>query len=55
VFLDCDGDAILVKVTQNKAACHRGYYSCFYRKMDLEKGQLKIKGKKIFDPKKIYK
>ena len=55
LFLDCDGDAVLVKVAQNKAACHTGYYSCFYREMDLKKGQLKIKGKRIFDPKKIYR
>jgi len=55
LFLDCDGDAVLVKVAQNKAACHTGYYSCFYREMDIKKGQLKIKGKRIFDPKKIYK
>ena len=25
VFLDCDGDAVLVKVSQTKAACHTGY------------------------------
>jgi len=55
VFLDCDGDAILIKVAQKEAACHTGYYSCFYREMDLKKGQLKIKGKRIFDPKKIYR
>ena len=54
VFIDCDADAILIKVSQVKAACHTGYYSCFYRKMDLKKRQLKIKGKRVFDPKKIY-
>jgi len=55
ISLDCDADAILIKVSQTKAACHTGYYSCFYRKMDLKKRQLKIKGKRVFDPKKIYR
>ena len=29
VNLDCDGDAVLVKVDQVGAACHTGAYSCF--------------------------
>lgn len=55
VFLDCDGDTLLIKVQQEKAACHRGYYSCFYRKITGRHAALKIVGKKIFSPKKVYK
>ena len=29
VSLDCDGDALLVRVTQRGAACHTGTTSCF--------------------------
>ncbi len=29
VEIDCDGDALLVKVDQVGAACHTGKYSCF--------------------------
>ncbi len=29
VSLDCDGDALLVKVDQVGAACHTGKHSCF--------------------------
>jgi phosphoribosyl-AMP cyclohydrolase len=31
VYVDCDGDALLFKIHQDGAACHEGYYSCFFR------------------------
>ncbi|MHA2035595.1 MAG: phosphoribosyl-AMP cyclohydrolase [Promethearchaeota archaeon] len=49
---DCDNDSILIKVKQTKAACHKGYYSCFYRTLD--EGQFKVNRKRIFDPNDIY-
>ncbi|MFQ5672021.1 MAG: phosphoribosyl-AMP cyclohydrolase [Nitrospinales bacterium] len=53
VFIDCDEDTVLLKVQQvGNAACHKGYVSCFFRKLD---GELKIVEKKIFDPEKVYK
>lgn len=53
VFYDCDADALLIKVDQKVAACHEGYRSCFFRK--IEEGESKVVAKKIFDPKEIYK
>src|SRR5258705_6621181 len=35
IFIDCDADTILLKVNQNGgAACHEGYASCFFRKLE---------------------
>ena len=31
LYIDCDNDTILARVTQIGAACHTGHRSCFYR------------------------
>ena len=35
VSLDCDGDALLLKVTQTGAACHTGDRTCFHTPLEL--------------------
>src|SRR5947207_13503457 len=43
IFIDCDADAILLKVHQiGGAACHEGYKSCFFRRVD--KARLTVVG-----------
>ncbi|OFV68736.1 MAG: phosphoribosyl-AMP cyclohydrolase [Candidatus Syntrophoarchaeum caldarius] len=49
IFVDCDGDALLLKIEQKGGACHTGYRSCFYRSIDG-----KIIGERIFDPDEVY-
>src|SRR5271154_2642199 len=35
IYLDCDADTILLKVHQiGGAACHEGFPSCFFRRVD---------------------
>jgi phosphoribosyl-AMP cyclohydrolase len=54
VRIDCDNDAILLKVDQvGAAACHTGYESCFHKK--VENGAVSIDGIKRFDPEEVYK
>lgn len=53
VLVDCDGDAILLKVEQQGgAACHTGHRSCFYRRLTPEGTQ--VVSPKVFDPKQVY-
>jgi len=38
VRVDCDGDALLVLVDQEGAACHTGERSCFHRELPAVEG-----------------
>jgi phosphoribosyl-AMP cyclohydrolase len=33
VYVDCDGDSVLLKIDQVGYACHEGYKSCFHNKV----------------------
>ncbi|MGC8977013.1 MAG: phosphoribosyl-AMP cyclohydrolase [Candidatus Ratteibacteria bacterium] len=53
IYIDCDGDTLLFKVEQKTGACHKGYYTCFFRK--YENGEFKIVKEKVFEPEEVYK
>ena len=53
VFIDCDMDTLVFKVDQKVAACHMGYRSCFYRKLEGE--ELTVVGEKVFEEGDVYK
>ena len=63
VRTDCDQDVLQIKVKQvGGAACHCGYRSCFFRKIDLDTvstarplGLITTETEKVFDPAKVYK
>ena len=52
IRVDCDEDAVLMKISQQGGACHEGYESCFFR--ELKDDELKIIGNKVFNPDEIY-
>jgi phosphoribosyl-AMP cyclohydrolase len=55
VYFDCDADTLLVKVHQiGGAACHEGYRSCFFRRIDPPTGDVQIEGERVFDPAEVY-
>ena len=53
VYIDCEGNSILFNIKQEKAACHTGYFTCYFRKLGKD-GKLVCEGKPLFDPKEIY-
>ena len=56
--MDCDQDAIWIRVEQTGAACHTGRRSCFYRKVDAGEGGARLSfvdADQVFDPKAVYR
>jgi phosphoribosyl-AMP cyclohydrolase len=53
VYIDCEGNSILFKIAQKKAACHTGYFTCYFRKL-CKGSKLVCEGKPLFDPKEVY-
>ncbi len=59
IRLDCDQDAVWIKVQQiGGAACHTGYRSCFFRRVDAVPGEtaklVLTEHDKAFDPAIVY-
>ncbi len=54
ILVDCDMDAIILKVQQDGGACHTGHYSCFYREIIDDGNKVKEIEDPIFDPEEIY-
>jgi phosphoribosyl-AMP cyclohydrolase len=56
--LDCDQDAVWLRVEQQGAACHTGRRSCFYRKVTAGEGGVQLSlvdADRLFDPKAVYR
>lgn len=57
IRLDCDGDVVLLKVTQlghePGVACHTGRHSCFFQR--LEDGAWRVAEPVLVDPERIYR
>ncbi len=55
IRIDCDRDTVLLIVEQvGGAACHKGYESCFYTRIN-DDGSAEISEKPVFDPDEVYK
>jgi phosphoribosyl-AMP cyclohydrolase len=55
--LDCDQDAVWIRVEQTGAACHTGRRSCFYRKVEASEGGPRLSfvdADRLFDPAEVY-
>jgi len=51
--LDCDGDAILLRVDQRGPACHTGRRSCFYNV--LQGDRVVVNEAPLVDPDELYR
>ena len=54
VRVDCDADALLVRVEAvGPGVCHEGYRSCFFRTLESD-GEFKITEERTFAPESVY-
>lgn len=56
--MDCDQDAIWIRVAQQGAACHTGRHSCFYRRIEAADGGTLVSfvdADRQFDPDAVYR
>ena len=55
VLIDCDEDTALFKIHQvGGAACHTGFNSCFFRRLESDGRLTQIKAERVFDPERVY-
>tara|TARA_R110002111_G_scaffold181770_2_gene247331 strand:- start:364 stop:783 length:420 start_codon:yes stop_codon:yes gene_type:complete len=54
IRVDCDADAILLRIEQTGAACHEGFQSCFFRQISSD-GKVSVVDQRLIDPKTVYK
>lgn len=53
LFVDCEGNSLLFKIEQKVGACHAGYFTCYYRRINQD-GSLEICEEKVFNPETVY-
>lgn len=53
LHIDCEGKSLLVRVDQKTAACHAGYFSCYFETFDAARGWRTLENR-VFDPEMIY-
>ena len=54
ILVDCEGKSLVFIVEQRVAACHAGYFSCYFRRL-AQSGRMKVICRRVFDPKAVYR
>lgn len=54
IFVNCEENSLVIRVIQQgEAACHEGYRSCYYRRLEDDNSYVTI-AERIFDPQQVY-
>ena len=51
--VDCEGKSLLFVIEQKVAGCHKGYFSCYFEKINND-GNRVVTDSLVFDPEKVY-
>ena len=52
VRVDCEGKSLVLLVRQRVAACHTGFYTCYFSR--LRGSRMVVSGRRVFDPATVY-
>jgi phosphoribosyl-AMP cyclohydrolase len=53
-YRDCDGDTLLFTVRQQGGACHTGFESCFFQRLERDGTAAAVTETPVFDPAAVY-
>ena len=53
IYVNCEQNSLLLKVRQVGAACHEGYPTCYYRRLEAD-DSLAVVRERVFDPAVVY-
>ena len=51
--VDCEGKSLLFVIEQKVAGCHKGYFSCYFEKVQAD-GSRAVTDPLVFNPEKVY-
>jgi phosphoribosyl-AMP cyclohydrolase len=51
--VDCEGKSLLFVIDQKVAGCHKGYFSCYFEKVNDDSTR-SVTDPLVFDPGKVY-
>ncbi len=51
--VDCEGKSLLFLIEQKVAGCHKGYFSCYFEKVNPDATGT-VTDPRVFDPEKVY-
>ena len=54
VLVDCEGKSLVLRVSQRVAACHAGYFTCYFRRR-TRRGTVQRVGRRVFNPDAVYR
>ncbi|MBN1765146.1 MAG: phosphoribosyl-AMP cyclohydrolase [Sedimentisphaerales bacterium] len=55
IWVDCDQDCLILRVSVSSGQCHVGYQSCFYRRIKAgSHNELEFIAEPVYDPDEVY-
>ena len=54
ILIDCEKKSLLLRVEQNVAACHKGYFTCYFTRYDPHTDAVEVTGEQVFRPEDVY-